>query len=72
MLREGGCPVICHHIAGAGEGDDDVVALHFDAQATKGSHATTVRAVAAVEASLAATVPAAAAVKSLPDRLYGR
>ena len=70
MLREGGCPVIRHHITCAGKGDDDVVALHFDAQVDIGScHA--VRAAAAGEASVAAKVPAVAAVKSLPDRPYG-
>ena len=70
LLREGGCPVIRHHIARAGQGDDDVVALHFDVQVDSGS-CHTVRA-AAAEASVAAKVPAVAAVKSLPDRLYGR
>jgi len=70
LLREGGCPVIRHHIARTGQGDDDLVALHFDAQADIGS-CHTVRAVAAVEASVAAKVPAVAAVKSLPERLYG-
>src|SRR5262245_58953946 len=33
---------------------------------------STVRAAAAVEASVAAKAPAVAGVKSLPDRLYGR
>ena len=50
--------------------DDDFVALHFDAQVDIGSRHT-IRAAAAVEASAAAKVPAVAAVKSLPDRLYG-
>ncbi len=70
MLREGRCPVIRHHIARAGQGDDDVVALHFDAQIDIGS-CHTVRASAAAEASVAVKVPAVAAVKSLPDRFYG-
>jgi hypothetical protein len=51
-------------------GDGNVVALHFDAQVDIGScHAA--RAAAAVEASVAAKVPAVAAVTSLPDRPYG-
>jgi hypothetical protein len=70
LLREGGCPVIRHHIARARQGDDDVVALHFDAQVDIDS-CHTLRAAAAGEASVAAKVPAVAAVKSLPDRLYG-
>ena len=61
MLREGGSPVIRHHIARAVQGDDDLIALHFDAQVDLGS-CHTVRAAAAVEASVAAKVPAVAAV----------
>ena len=43
------------------------VAVHFDAQVDTGSR---IRAAAAVEFA-AAKVPAVAAVKSLPDCLYG-
>ena len=70
MLREGSCPVIRHHIARAGLGDDNFVAPHFDAQVDMSS-CHRIRAAAAVEASAAAKVPAVAAVTSLPDRLYG-
>ena len=70
LLREGGCPVIRHHIARAGQGEDDLIALHFDAQVDLGS-CHTVRAAAAVEASVAAKVPAVAAVKSLAHHLCG-
>jgi hypothetical protein len=38
--REGRCPVVRHHGARAGQGDDDVVSLHCNAQADLGSHAT--------------------------------
>ena len=67
MLREGRCPVVRHHIARAGQGDDDVVALHFDVQVDSGS-CHTVRA-AAAEASVAAKVLPGAAAKSLAHHL---
>ena len=59
-----------HHIAPAGR----VTTMSSPRTSTLRSisaAATTVRAAAAVEASVAAKVPAVAAVKSLPDRLYG-
>ena len=48
-----------------------VDSLHFDAQVEHRQPCHTVMAAAAAEASVAAKVPAVAAVKSLPDRLDG-
>ena len=46
LLREGRCPVVSHHVARAGQGDDHVVSLHFNLKVALILHTPKTREVA--------------------------
>ena len=46
LLREGRCRVVSHHVARAGQGDDDVVSVHFNVKVALILHTPKTREVA--------------------------